>query len=78
MSSQFRFELNKAGVRELLREDMKPIIEAKAREIADRCGDGYESDIYTGENRCNAMVWADTPEAIIDNEQNNTILGALR
>lgn len=78
MSSKLRFELNKEGVRELLREGMKPIIEAKGKEIADRCGDGYESDIFVGENRCNAMVWADTPEAVRDNEQNNTILGALR
>lgn len=76
--SNFKLELNKEGVRELLRDGIKPLIEEKAKEIADRCGDGYESDIYVGENRCNAMVWADTPEAVLDNEQNNTILGALR
>lgn len=76
--SNFKLELNKEGVRELLRAGIKPLIEEKAKEIADRCGDGYESDIYVGENRCNALVWADTPEAVLDNEQNNTILGALR
>lgn len=78
MSKGFSFKLNYAGVGELLKVGVQPIIEAKAQEIADRCGDGYEHDIYVGPNRCNAMVWADTPEAIRDNEENNTILGALR
>lgn len=76
--SDFKFKLNTAGVSELLKNEMRPIVEEKAREIAERCGEGYEYDSFVGKNRCNAMVWADTSEARIDNEQNNTILGALR
>lgn len=72
-----KIKLNSDGVKQLLKVDMRPIVEAKAREIANKCGDGYEFDSYEGVNRCNAMVWADSSEAIIDNEQNNTILGAL-
>lgn len=75
--SNIKIELNREGVGELLKTGMLPIVEEYAKQIADRCGDGYEYDTYVGTTRCNAMVWADTPEAKKDNEENNIILGAL-
>lgn len=79
MSSGVRIVLNKAGVRELLRSpEMKAICEEHAVAIRNRCGDGYESDSYTGRNRVNAKVWASSAEAQQDNSENNTILKALK
>lgn len=75
--SKVKIVLNTEAVGKLLKSDMLPVVEEIAQGIADRCGDGYEYDSYVGTTRCNAMVWADTPEAKLDNEQNNTILGAL-
>lgn len=79
MSKSFKFELNRSGVRELLTSpEMKAICAEKASEIVSRCGAGYGSDTYTGKNRVNAMVYASTSEAKQDNQENNTILKALR
>lgn len=77
--SSFQFELNSAGVRELLRsEEAKQVCAEKAHEILARCPEGYETDIYTGKNRANAMVWPATGKARRDNAENNTLLKALR
>ena len=77
--SKLRIELNGAGVRELLRSsEMKAICGEQASEIAQRCGDGYSYDTYTGQNRVNAEVRAETWEARRDNSENNTILKAMR
>lgn len=77
--ADFKLELNREGVRQLLRsEEMKNICTQYAQAAQQRCGDGYKSDSYTGTNRVNAMVWADTYEAKVDNSENNTILKALK
>lgn len=79
MSKSFRFELNRAGVRELLRsEKMQTMLEGEAKTIRDRCGDGYASDGHKGANRAKATVWTDTPEAMRDNMRNNTLLKGMR
>ena len=74
-----KIKLNSDGVRKLLKSpEMKAICEEHAATIRDRCGDGYESDSYTGRNRVNARVWASSRKARQDNAKNNTILKALR
>lgn len=74
-----KFELNAAGVRELLKgEAAKKICTDLAKAAASRCGNGYESDDYVGKNRVNARVYAKTAQAKRDNSENNTILKALR
>lgn len=79
MSKDFKFELNSSGVRDLLQsEQMQSILIEKASEIRDRCGDGYSQDIHVGKNRANAMVYADSFKAKIDNSKNNTILKAMK
>jgi hypothetical protein len=66
-------------VRDLLKgEEMKAILQERATEIRNRCGDGYEQDFYVGKNRGNAMVWAATSAARKDNLANNTILKAVK
>ena len=77
--SKLKFVLNKAGVRQLLKsEEMKSILTEKATGIRNRCGDGYEQDIYVGRNRANARVWAETFKAKRSNSKNNTILKAVK
>lgn len=77
--SKFKFELNKAGVRELLKSgEMQSILTNHATNIKNRAGDGYEQDIYVGRTRANAMVSAETFKAKKDNLDNNTLLKAVR
>ncbi|WP_170924756.1 hypothetical protein [Candidatus Enterococcus clewellii] len=59
-------------------EAMQKVLSDKATGIRNRCGDGYEQDIYVGQNRANAMVSAETYRAKRDNMKNNTILKAVR
>lgn len=77
--SKLKIELNREGVRELLRsEEMKAVCREHANAIRSRCGVGYAVDDYTGTNRANAMVYADTADAQRDALENNTILRALK
>lgn len=71
----FRIELNREGVRELLRShEMTEICKSHADRIAGRAGSGYEVTTHTGRNRVNASVHASTEEAYRDNLKNNTLL----
>lgn len=73
-----RFELNPAGVRELLRsKEMNDIVSKKAQQAQSRLGPGYLTDTYTGKNRVNAMVWADSSQAKKENSENNSLLKAV-
>lgn len=77
--SKMKFELNSAGVRDLLKStEMQSILIEKASAIKNRCGNGYAQDIYVGKNRANAMVYADDFKAKLDNNKNNTILKAIK
>ena len=74
-----KFELNRKGVAELMKsKEMQGILTEYASGVKNRCGDGYTQDIYVGKNRANAMVSAETREALSDNIKNNTILKAVR
>lgn len=58
------FKLNRAGVRELLRSpEVKADLEARARRVAARAGDGMRVESATGRNRARAAVITDTIEA---------------
>lgn len=77
--SNFEFELNSAGVASLLKSaEMQSVLEKRATAIKNRCGEGYEQDIYVGKNRANAMVRAETFKAKKENMENNTLLKAVR
>ena len=71
-------KLDRAGVRELL---LSPEAEKICKEYADKAvaqlGEGYEATTYIGRNRVNASVKAESPEAIKENLENNTILKAV-
>lgn len=77
--SDFRFELNRSGVRELLKSGaMKSVVETHASAIRNRCGPEYGQDSYVGKTRVNAMVYPETPHAYFSNLKHNTLLKALR
>ena len=79
MGDKFRFELNQAGVRELLRS---PAMAAGCQQLANaavsRLGSGYGTDIHYGQNRVNVEVRTLTADARAENLKSNTILKALR
>ena len=76
--SKFRFELNQAGVRALMQSpEMQSILKDKAGNAVNRLGSGYDSDIFVGKNRANAMVYADSFKARLENSRENTILKAV-
>lgn len=77
--AKMKFKLNYSGVGQLLKSaEMQKVLEKKATDIKNRCGDGYEHDVYVGKNRANAMVYPDSYAAKRDNMKNNTILKAVR
>lgn len=79
MAEELKVELNREGVRELMRsEEMLDICSEIARGIQQRCGEGYEMDTYVGKNRVNAQVKAATYQAKADNSENNTIIKAVK
>lgn len=76
---KMKFSLNSTGVSNLMKSaEMQQVLKNKATAIRDRCGDGYEQDIYVGKNRANAMISASTKKARKDNAKNNTLLKAVR
>lgn len=73
--SKVRFELNRAGVRALMRSpEMQAVLKARADTVKDRCGDGYEA--YVAQTRAVAVVETATRQAVDDNSANNTLLKA--
>lgn len=77
--AKMKFKLNPSGVSDLMKSaEMQKVLTDKATAIKNRCGDGYEQDIYVGSNRANAMVSAESFKAKRDNMKNNTILKAVR
>lgn len=74
-----KVELNRAGVRQLLRsEDLGDKLEALAETISGRCGEGYAHDRKLMPTRVIASVYTDDNAAARDNMQNNTILRSLK
>lgn len=74
-----RFELNYAGVGQILKsEEMQNVLQAKAEEICGRCGEGYSTDVKVLNTRAVASVFPETDEAYIDNLKHNTLLKAVR
>lgn len=77
--SDVRVELNREGVRSLLRSaEMEGVVVEYASKIQRTAGAGYEQDSYKGRNRVNAMAYAETYQAKRDNLKHNTLLKATR
>lgn len=77
--NKFKVELNRSGVRELLRSgDMAKMLEEEAERIRDRCGNGYATSSHVGKNRANASVYTDDIRAMRDNHDHNTLEKSMR
>lgn len=76
--AKVRFELNREGVRELLRsKEMMDVCQEYANNALGKLGDGYEVTTHTGSNRVNAEVAAVTYDAKKENLKNNSIIKAV-
>ena len=76
--SKVKFELNRAGVRELLRSpEMLKICHDAGEQALQRLGPGYQITSHTGKNRVNVSVGPATAEAYFDNLRNNSVLKAV-
>lgn len=77
--AKVKFQLNRNGVRELLKSsEMQSICLDYANSALGRLGPGYEVSSHSGRNRVNAEVKAETFAAKRDNLKNNTILKAVK
>lgn len=76
--SKVKFELNKKGVRELLKSpEAAAICTQYAVQIQGRAGEGYVVESRNYPERSGAAVYPGTYEAYRDNLKNNTLLKAL-
>ena len=77
--SKFKFELNKAGVRELMKSaEMQSVLNKEAKRVQSTCGRGYDVEPYVEETRAVAEVRAVSFRARRKNLKENTLLKALR
>lgn len=75
---KFRFELNSAGVKDLLKsDDMQSALSGYASRVQAIAGSDYSTSVHVGKNRSNVSVYARTKKAKKDNLKNNTLLKAL-
>ena len=78
MAKSVEFELNTAGVRELmLSDEMMAVCNKYASAAVSRLGAGYEASSYHGKTRVNASVMAVTHKAKKENLETNSILKAV-
>ena len=76
--SGFRFELNRDGVRDMMKSsEMMSICEGYANRAQSQLGDGYAVTTHVGKSRVNASVMAETYKARAENAENNSILKAV-
>jgi hypothetical protein len=77
LAKKFKFELNRAGVRELMQSGaMQSVLISRAGEVASAAGDGY--DVYVGRTRANVSVRTATEAAAADNLEHNTLEKVIR
>lgn len=76
--AKVKFELNGAGVRELMQSDeMVEILREHANRAQQSLGAGYEVSTQVGKTRANASVYAESFAAKRENLKSNTIIKAV-
>ena len=80
MSSKLiKFELNSAGVAELLKSnEMQEILKGHGEAKAARAGAGYDADVHVGKRRAYCNIHPASKEAYQDNLKNNTLEKVIR
>lgn len=75
--SDFKFELNKEGVKQLMQsEEMQKVLIGYAKSVQNRAGEGY--DVHVGKTRANVSIQTNSSEAMQDNLEKNTLLRSVR
>lgn len=79
MSKDFEFELNREGVRELMKgAEMQKILKETGASVVNNCAEGeYNMDMYVGKNRANVKVSANDAPTYYKNMKHNYLLKAL-
>ena len=76
---QYKIELNRKGVRELLQSaEMMDVCKEHAYKAKAKLGDGYEVSYQKGKNRVNASIAAVNRKAKRENLLKNTVLKAVK
>ena len=76
---QYKIELNRKGVRELLQSaEMMDVCKEYAYKAKAKLGDGYEVSSQKGKNRVNASIAAVNRKAKRENLVKNTVLKAVK
>ncbi len=76
--SKVTVQLNHAAVGQLLKGgEIQGLLRQYAASVQSTAGDGYESNIIHGKNRCWAEVAPATAHAYYSNLKHNTLLKAL-
>lgn len=79
MSKLLKFELNSAGVQELLKSpEMQAILQEEAKRKAEVAGEGYAAEVHMGKKRAYANIYPETQKARYDNYDNNTLEKVIR
>lgn len=73
-----KFELNREGVRDLLRsKEMMDVCQEYADNALSKLGEGYEITTHTGSSRVNVEIAAVTYAAKKENLEDNSIIKAV-
>lgn len=82
--AKIKFELNYAGVGELLKSpEMQNVLRQKAETVRNNCTQGstpsseYGVSVKAGGTRAAAKIYTKTPKAARSNSKHNTLLKAL-
>lgn len=76
--SKVRFELNLAGINELMKSpEMESHLAVAARKVADAAGEGYASDTHQADFTAIGTAFPNSAEAAKENYRENTLLKAL-
>ena len=76
--NNFKFKLNKAGVRAVLKsKEIAKLCAKEAANVKKKAGEGYVITEYQGRNRVNASVAAVSDEAKKDCLENNALRKAV-
>lgn len=76
--ANYKFELNRKGVQELLQsKEMTDCLQKHANNVLNRCPHGYGTTAGETSQRAKVTVGTRTAEAARDNNKNNTLLKAL-
>lgn len=75
---KLELELNRREVGRILRsEEVRADLAARAARIAAAAGPGHASSSIIGRTRALAMVWTDTPEAMVGEARRQTLTRAV-